>query len=69
MKKAIPNPEKKRGPGRPATGKDPTYAFRLPPEMVKRMDTIAKSEPDKPNRSEMLRRLIELAAQIKERRK
>src|SRR5580765_5603223 len=60
---------KKRRPGRPATGRDPIYALRAPPELMRRVDKLAEADPDKPNRSEMLRRLIELAAQIKERRK
>jgi hypothetical protein len=55
MKKAT---SKKRGPGRPSTGgRDPTYSFRLAPEIVAKIDAWAK--PQLINRSEAFRRLVE----------
>jgi hypothetical protein len=61
--------QKNRGRGRPATGQDPVFALRAPVALMKQVDAMAKQDPEKPNRSEMLRRLIEMALQIKERRK
>jgi hypothetical protein len=55
-KKAIP---KKRG--RPATGKDPTLTLRAPPVFTAKVEAWAKRQPDKPSRSEALRRLVEMA--------
>jgi hypothetical protein len=49
---------KKRG--RPATGRDPHLAFRLPAEMIASVDAWAAHQSDKPSRSEALRRLIDL---------
>ena len=51
-KKAVP---KKRG--RPATGRDPVIAGRVPAELIVEMDLWAKSE--RLSRSEAMRRLIE----------
>jgi hypothetical protein len=62
--------KKKRGRGRPyAGGRDPLVALRMPPELTKRIDALAGAEPDQPSRSEMIRRLVELGAKIKERSK
>ncbi|MBX9841082.1 MAG: ribbon-helix-helix domain-containing protein [Xanthobacteraceae bacterium] len=52
-KKVIP---KKRG--RPATGKDPLVALRLPPELIKAIDAWA-AKFGKASRSEAIRTLIE----------
>jgi hypothetical protein len=49
---------KKRG--RPATGQDPVTAIRLSADMRERADKWAAGEPDKPVRSEAIRRLMEL---------
>ena len=49
---------KKRG--RPATGQDPMMAFRLPAATIAAIDAWAAQLPDKPSRSEALRRLIDL---------
>jgi len=49
---------KKRG--RPATGQDPVTAIRLSADMRERVDKWAAGEPDKPVRSEAIRRLMEL---------
>jgi metal-responsive CopG/Arc/MetJ family transcriptional regulator len=43
-------------------------AFRIPTELTKRLDALAEREPDQPNRSEMVRRLLEMAVASKERR-
>jgi hypothetical protein len=56
-------PKKKRG--RPATGKDPLTAFRLPPNLTKAIEAWAKNQPDEPNRSEAIRRLVELGLKAK----
>jgi hypothetical protein len=47
---------KKRG--RPATGKDPMLSFRASPALIARVEAWAGRQPDKPSRSEALRRLI-----------
>jgi len=58
---------KKRG--RPATGKDPIRTFRLSDEKVAEIDAWAARQPDKPTRSEALRRLIDLGMQAAPRGK
>jgi hypothetical protein len=55
--------------GRPATGHDPILALRMPPAITKRVEAYAKTEPDQPNRSEALRRLVEWALKEKEKRR
>ena len=59
-KKVVP---KKRG--RPATGRDPVTAIRLSPEMRETVDQWAAHQPDKPSRSESIRRLVELGLKVK----
>ena len=54
--KVIPN--KRRG--RPATGKDPITALRLPPTLLAAVEAWAKKQVDDPNRSEAIRRLVEI---------
>jgi hypothetical protein len=51
-------PKKKRG--RPATGKDPITALRLPPTLLAAVEAWAKKQVDDPNRSEAIRRLVEI---------
>jgi hypothetical protein len=63
-KSVIP---KKRG--RPATGRDPLIAFRLPPETIAALTAWAARQPDKPSRSEALRRLIDLGMKVPTGRK
>jgi hypothetical protein len=46
--------------GRPATGQDPIRTFRLSDEKIAEIDAWAARQPDKPSRSEALRRLIAL---------
>ena len=61
--KVIP----KRKPGRPATGKDPMMAFRLSKAKVADVEAWAAQQPDKPSRSEALRRLIDLGLKARAR--
>jgi hypothetical protein len=56
-------PKKKRG--RPATGRDPLTALRLPPPLLKAVETWATKQTDEPNRSEAIRRLVERGLKIK----
>lgn len=49
----------KKKPGRPATGHDPLLSFRLPADMIAAIDAWAAAQPDRPTRSEALRRFIE----------
>jgi Arc/MetJ-type ribon-helix-helix transcriptional regulator len=58
MGKSITVKRKKRG--RPATGKDPLIAARMPPELTAGIDAWAEGQDDRPGRSEAIRRLIEL---------
>jgi len=58
--KVIP---KKRG--RPATGRDPVLALRLPLAVRSDIEKWAKQQNDKPSRSEAIRRLIEFALAVK----
>jgi len=58
--------QKKRG--RPATGQDPHISLRLPKETIAAADAWAAQLPDKPTRSEALRRLIDLGMKAAKRR-
>jgi Ribbon-helix-helix protein, copG family len=49
--------KKKRGPGRPATGKDPLVALRLPPELTDEVEAWA-ARNDIFSRSAAIRELI-----------
>ena len=51
-------PKKKRG--RPATGKDPVTALRLSPALTDAIEAWAARQNDEPNRSEAIRRLVEI---------
>ena len=64
MKASKKNVVRKR-PGRPATGQDPVTAIRLSKEMRAAVNAWAKSESDKPGRSEAIRRLVELGLRVK----
>jgi len=57
MKKAIAVIPKKRG--RPATGKDPLFAFRMPEDMAERVDDWGERQSPPLSRSEAIRALIE----------
>jgi hypothetical protein len=65
MAKPIKLPQKKRG--RPATGRDPVSAVRLPTVLTAAVDKWA--EKHDANRSEAIRRLVELGLTIKTSRK
>ncbi|WP_244514035.1 ribbon-helix-helix domain-containing protein [Methylobacterium sp. UNC378MF] len=54
---------KKRG--RPATGKDPATSIRLSPELRAEIDAWCEQQPDRPKRSEAIRRLVEEALKAK----
>jgi len=56
-KKSITVIPKKRGRGRPATGRDPLVALRLPPEMIKAIDDWAARNGE--SRSQAMRALLE----------
>jgi hypothetical protein len=51
---------KRPGAGRPATGTDPARTIRLSDEFMARLDDWAAGQPDKPSRSEAIRRLVEV---------
>ena len=65
IQKVIP----KKKMGRPATGRDPIRTFRLSDEKVAEIDAWAARQPDKPSRSEALRRLIDLGMKVPTGRK
>lgn len=58
-KKVIPAEPKKRG--RPATGRDPLIALRMPVEERQAVEGWAAKQPDKLSLSKAIRRLIERA--------
>jgi Arc/MetJ-type ribon-helix-helix transcriptional regulator len=61
MKKEIPKSRggKRLGAGRPATGRDPVSAIRLPAELTTAIDKWA-AKNGAPSRSDAIRRLVEL---------
>jgi metal-responsive CopG/Arc/MetJ family transcriptional regulator len=61
MAKSIKVNQKKRG--RPATGRDPVSAVRLPVELTAAVDQWAQE--NEANRSEAIRRLVELGLRAK----
>jgi hypothetical protein len=61
MAKSIKVSQKKRG--RPATGRDPVSAVRLPAVLTIAVDKWA--EDHEANRSEAIRRLVELGLEVK----
>ena len=56
-------------PGRPATGRDPVLAIRLPAALRSSIEAWAKRQFDRPSRSEAIRRLIEFALAVEGKRK
>jgi Arc/MetJ-type ribon-helix-helix transcriptional regulator len=58
MAKSITVTPKKRGRGRPATGRDPVMTVRLPDELTARIDEHAERRGE--SRSEVMRRFLEL---------
>jgi hypothetical protein len=65
MGKSISVRQKKRGRGRPATGKTPTASLRLPEILADKIDAWSLGQPDQPLRSEAIRRLVELGLKAK----
>jgi hypothetical protein len=65
MAKSIKVNPKRRG--RPATGRDPVSAVRLPVELTAAVDKWA--EGHEANRSEAIRRLVELGLTVKAKRR
>jgi hypothetical protein len=61
MAKSIKVNQKKRG--RPATGRDPVSAVRLPAELTAAVDKWGQDHET--NRSEAIRRLVELGLTVK----
>jgi hypothetical protein len=55
----------KNGCRPPAQGHDPVTAIRLSPEIRETVDQWAAQQPDKPSRSEAIRRLVELGLKAK----
>jgi Ribbon-helix-helix protein, copG family len=62
MKKSIKVAHKKRR-GRPATGKAPHMAARMPPELIAEVDAWATANDT--SRSDAFRRLVELGLKVK----
>jgi hypothetical protein len=65
MPKSIKVHQKKSG--RPATGRDPAVTIRLPQEVLDGVATWATKQPDELNRSQAIRRLVELGLKAKAR--
>ena len=55
----MPKSRKKKR-GRPATGRDPVTAIRLPEDLRVRVEAWATKQRDTPSRSEAIRRLVEI---------
>jgi hypothetical protein len=62
MKKSIKVAPKKRR-GRPATGKDPHIAARMPAQLI--ADVVAWAAANDTSRSDAFRRLVELGLKAK----
>jgi hypothetical protein len=60
----TPANQKKR-PGRPATGKDPLVAARMPPALIEQIKMWAESHTDG-DRSKAIRQLIEFGLRSKD---
>ncbi len=56
---------KKRGRGRPRTGRDPMYGLRMSDDLVAAVDEWAAQQPDAPSRSEAIRRLVQLGLTVR----
>jgi hypothetical protein len=65
MKKSISVNRKSRGRPKKKGGVYPVTALRLPPELGAAVDAWASVQPDGPNRSEAIRRLVELGLTVK----
>jgi hypothetical protein len=69
MRRQYVIPEKKRGRGRPATGKGTPIMLRLQPEPLAQLDAWIRDQDDSPSRPEAVRRLLEKALKPKGKRK
>jgi hypothetical protein len=65
MKKSISVNKKSRGRPKKKGGVYPVTALRLSPTLGAEVDKWAASQPDAPNRSEAIRRLVELGLKAK----
>jgi hypothetical protein len=65
MKKSISVNRKSRGRPKKKGGVYPVTAVRLSPQLAAAIDKWAASHPDKPNRSDAIRRLVELGLKVK----
>jgi hypothetical protein len=65
MKKSITVNKKSRGRPKKIGGVFPVSAVRLPPDLASSIDSWAARQPDKPSRSEAIRRLVELGLKTK----
>ena len=61
MLMSIAAKPKKRGRGRPATGRDPMIGLRAPSDLRKKIEEWAAQQDDTPSMSEAIRRLVEQA--------
>jgi hypothetical protein len=53
------------GSGRPKTGRDPIRAVRISDDLINKVAAWAATQDDNPNRSEAIRRLVELGLKAK----
>jgi hypothetical protein len=60
MPTSVRKKTKKKKRGRPATGRDPVTAIRLPEDLRVRVEAWAARQRDTPSRSEANRRLFEI---------
>ena len=58
---SIAASKKKRGRGRPSTGIGKATGLRLYPELEAGIEEWRRAQPDKPEKHEAMRRLMELA--------
>jgi len=66
MARSISVHQKKRGRGRPATGRDPAVTVRLPPEVIGAVDAWAERQKVSiDTRSEAIRQLVEMGLKAK----
>jgi hypothetical protein len=63
MGKSIKVHQKKLG--RPATGRDPAVTIRLPEDVLEDVETWATKQEDDLNRSQAIRRLVEIGLKAK----
>ena len=66
MNKSISLNRKSRGRPKKKGGVYPVTAVRLSPQLGAAVDKWAAAEADKPNRSDAIRRLVELGLKIKQ---